>query len=166
MMNFKCCVACGWGSAEINKNADAQIEKFGENICVKCEDSFNSILESEEELRLKTGFGVSETLITKDTIYYFEADRPKVCDPKAPFLGFGGSWFLITKDQKTKYGGSIRKAFVSNNLFHDRSIPKSFRERFLEKGKVNATVVGISKQELISLKDQLNRIPYLNEVKP
>lgn len=160
-MNFKSCVACGWGSAEIDKNAETQIKKYGENVCPNCEKSFNSILESEDELRLKTGFGVSETLITRDTIYYFEADRPKVCDPKAPFLGFGGSWFLVTKVYKTKYG-SARQAFVTNNLFHDRRIPNSFQDKFVEKGKVNATVVGISKEELIFLKEQLNKIPYLN----
>jgi hypothetical protein len=163
MINFRHCVACGWGSAEIDKNADNQIEKFGENICIKCENSFQSILDTEGEHGLKTGFGVSETLITKDTIYYFEADRPKVCDPKSPFLGFGGAWYLVTKLYKTKYG-QTRKAFVTNNLFHDRRIPKSIQEKFVEEGKVNSTVVGISKQELLSLKEQLNKIPYLNEV--
>jgi len=155
------CVACGVGSSKNTKEIIlAQIEKYGEFICIQCEQDFNKILESDKELVIETGFGKCESLITHDNIYRFESDRPKVCNPKSPFLGFGGSWVLITKDYKTEYG-TKRKIFVSNNLFHVKRIPKPFQQAFKDKGKVNATVTFVSKRELEELRDILNGIPYL-----
>lgn len=158
MSDLTYCISCGWGSSETEKDVPEQVEKHGEHICKKCEASFEAILNSEEELKLQTGFGLSETLITQNAIYYFEADRAKIMPPDSPFLGFGGSWFLVIKEY-----GSQRKVFATNNLFHNREIPKSYQDKFKSNGKVNAIVVAISKKELTSLKNLLNAIPYLKE---
>lgn len=163
-MSTICCKACGWGNGSVTaEEIEQQKEKHGEYICVRCEKSFNLILESDDELKLKTGFGISETLITENAIYYFESDRPKVCNPSTPFLGFGGSWFIVTRNYKSDYG-SVRTAFVTNNLFHEKNIPECYQQRFKERKKVNAKVVPVSKDQLISLKNILNNIPFLEVV--
>ncbi|TDL50926.1 hypothetical protein E2R60_20475 [Paenibacillus dendritiformis] len=105
---------------------------------------------------IKTGFGISESLITQDNIYYFEADRGRVMDPSAPFLGYGGQWFLIRKRYGNKY-----KMIVSNNLFHSTRIPASYSKRFLEAGKIDSVVIGVGREELAALRDSLNNIPYI-----
>ena len=158
---YNCCVACGVGSGQNTKEGiRKQIEKYGEFICETCEQSFNTFLESEGEVRVSSMGGTAETLITEDNIYHFESDRGKVLNPSSPFLGFGGRWFLIIKD----YNDLLipkRKIMISNNLFHHCRIPKSFQEKFKKAGKVNATVTNVSLAELKEFKKLINEIPYI-----
>lgn len=157
-MNIVCCVACGWGSTQTKKKEiERSVLKYGQFICSKCESDFERILSEDKELKIETPFGTCEALITEDTIYRFEADRPKVIDPKSPFVGFGGAWFLIVKD----YHDGKRKVMVSNNLWHVKTIPSYFRSLFKEKGKINSIVIPVKKGELIELENTLQNIPFL-----
>ncbi|MGG1638264.1 hypothetical protein [Paenibacillus sp. NRS-1760] len=153
-----CCKSCGWGSDSITiSEVQQQVEKHGVYVCEKCEAKYEAILNHEGDFRIKNGFGSNEAFITEDSIYYVEADRGRIVDPKAPFLGFGGRWFLIVKRQD----GS-NNAFVTNSLFHWVSIPAVFRERFKKSDKVNSTIVGMEKEALANLRDILKNIPHLN----
>lgn len=159
---YNCCVACGIGSSQNTKEGiKKQIEKHGEFICEGCENRFNTILESDEELYVESMGRSAETLITEDCIYYFEPDRSKVVNPKSSFLGFGGRWFLIFKSYKTELGLK-RKIMISNNLWHYCRIPKSFKEKFKKAGKVNSRVVEVSLTELRGFKQLINEAPYID----
>lgn len=162
-MNIQCCVACGLGkSSTPQEEVKQQEKKHGEYICVKCEDVFESILNAPkgEEFTINKGYGSPcEALITDTNIYYF--DGPKVSDPKSSFLGFGGCWLLVTKTYPLEYG-EVRKVMVTNNLWHSRRVPASYRERLRQADKIDSTVVGIERSQLVDFKKLLNGIPYLN----
>ncbi|MCB5367058.1 hypothetical protein LIP24_10475, partial [Collinsella aerofaciens] len=52
---YNCCTACGVGSSKNTKeDIIAQVEKYGEFICKHCEESFNEILNSDEDLIIRT----------------------------------------------------------------------------------------------------------------
>lgn len=159
---YNCCAACGVGSGQNTKEGiKKQIEKYGEFICETCEQNFNTFLETDEEIRVSSMGGNAETLITEDNIYHFESDRGKVMNPSSSFLGFGGRWFLITKDYKDSLIFK-RKIMLSNNLWHFCRIPKSFQGKFKKAEKINATVVEVSLTELKEFKQLINKIPYID----
>jgi len=159
---YNCCVACGVGSGQNTKEGiKKQIEKYGEFICEECEKRFSLILESNEELYVKSMGSSAETLITEDCIYYFEGDRGKIVNPKSSFLGFGGRWFLILKTYKGEFA-PIRKIMLSNNLWHYCRIPKPFQEKFKKAGKVNAEVIEVSLTELNEFKKLINKVSYID----
>lgn len=157
-----CCVACGIGSSSVPQSEiEQQTEKHGEYICTGCEAAYEAILNTPkgEEIKLNKGYGSPcETLISADVIYYF--DGPIVADPKRSFLGFGGSWFLIIKDYPQERGIN-RKVFVTNNLWHSRSIPESYSRKLKAAGKINSTVVPIGRDKLDELRELLNSINYI-----
>jgi len=158
---YNCCTACSAGSSKNTKEMIlSQIEKYGEFICLGCEQKFNQILSTDCEITVQSMGESAETLITSDTIYYFEGDRGKVLNPSSPFLGFGGRWMLITKNYKQKYS-TRKKIMLSNNLFHYCRIPKPFQEKFKEAGKVNSTVIGVELSELEAFKELINGISYI-----
>lgn len=161
MNDIKCCVACGWGKGSISDEEIRQQEdKHGDYICITCEEVFEGILNAPkgEIFTIDKGYGLPcEALITDTNIYYF--DGPRVADPNRSFLGFGGSWFLITK----KYSIGIREVMVTNNLWHSRRVPASYRERLRQADKIDSTAVGISRGQLVELKKTLNSIPYLQD---
>lgn len=163
MLDIKSCVACGWGrSFTPPHEIEQQEKKHGEYICVKCEDVFESILNAPkgEEFTINKGYGSPcEALITDTNIYYF--DGPEVSDPNSSFLGFGGCWFIVTKTYQKEHG-ALRKVMVTNNLWHSRRVPVSYRDRLEHAGKIDSTVVGIERSQLVDFKKLLNGIPYLN----
>ncbi|PKH09835.1 hypothetical protein [Planomicrobium sp. MB-3u-38] len=154
-----CCVACGVGRGDNTRELIiAQYEKHGEFICEPCENFFETWLRSEEELT----YNGLETFVTPEAIYHKDHGRPLVCDPKSAFLGFGGAWILISKRYKHKYGTSV-KHFVANNLFHDRRIPESYRQKLIHFQKIDSEIQFTNLENLKELRDQLNKLPYLKE---
>lgn len=164
MDDIKSCVACGWGrSFTPQQEIEKQEQKHGEYICVNCEEVFESILNAPkgEKFTINKGYGFPcETLITDTNIYYFEGSR--VADPNSSFLGFGGCWFLVTKTYPIE-NGEYRQMMVTNNLWHSRRVPVSYRERLRQANKIDSTVVGIERKRLMEFKKSLNDIPYLKD---
>lgn len=161
MMNLTCCVSCGVGSSTREHEVPAQTKKFGEYICIPCEESLNKILEAKDGLQIDKGYGSpAEGFITEENVYYSDGSRVK--DPKSSWLGFGGSWFLVIKKYKTKLGYR-QEMFVTNNLWHNRRIPKGFQSKLKESGAIDSTVIGVNKKSLENLRDTLNNIPYFNK---
>jgi|SRR5699024_650698 len=157
MRSIICCVSCGWGSKGNKKEVEQQTDKYGEFICSRCEESWNAIVDAREDsdgFLLDKVFGKTKALITSKHIYYH--DGPRVKDPKTPFLGFGGSWFLVVDMKKPEI-------YVTNNLFHDRTVPEAFQKKLEKSGAINAKVMEVDKALLEELKRNLNDIPYLND---
>lgn len=162
MMNLTCCVSCGVGSSVREHEVPEQVEKFGEYICIPCEKSLNKILQAKDGLQIDKGYGLPrEAFITEDDIYY--SDGPRVEDPKSSWLGFGGRWFLVIKKHKTEFDGYRQEIFVTNNLWHNRRIPKGFQSKLKESGVIDSVVINVSKKSIEDLRDVLNNIPYLNK---
>lgn len=156
---YNSCVSCGVGRGDNTRELIIrQYEKHGEFICLSCENFFEALIDSEDELTC----GGSETFITPEAIYYKENDRSLICDPKSPFLGFGGAWILISKRYKHEYGTSVEH-FVANNLFHDRRIPAAYRQKLIVSGKIDSKVQFTNLKSLKVLRDQLNKLPYFKE---
>jgi len=156
MLDITCCVSCGWGKKGNKEEIEQQLKKYDEYICVKCENLWNKIVEmghSSGELILDKGFIKTKALITSKHIYYHDGAR--VRDPKTPFLGFGGSWLLVIDKRKPE-------VYVTNNLYHDRTVPDDFQSKLKESGAINADVIWLDKNMLEELKGNLNKIPYLN----
>src|SRR5690625_939000 len=157
MNNITCCESCGWGNKGNKKEVEQQLKKYDEYICIKCENVWNKIIEmgnSSDELILDKGFIKTKALITSDNIYYHEKDR--VMDPKTPFLGFGGSWFLVIDKRKPEI-------YATNNLFHDRRIPEVFQKKIEDSGAINAEIIAVDRPLLENLKKNLNDISFLND---
>src|SRR5690625_2820305 len=96
MKDITCCVSCWWGEKGNREEVKQQLKKYDEYICIKCEKGWRKIIEigdSSDGFLLDKGFVKTKALITSKQVYYH--DGPRVKDPKKPFLGFGGSWFLV-----------------------------------------------------------------------
>lgn len=155
------CKACGVGRGDnTRERIIAQWEKHGEFICEPCENFFEAWLESEDEVT----YDGLETFVTPEAIYRKDYGRPLICNPKSAFLGFGGAWVLISKRYKHKYGSSV-KHFVANNLFHDRRIPAAYSQKLIEAQKIDSKVQFTNLESLRELRDQLNKLTYLEEEK-
>lgn len=161
-LNLVCCVACGIGRGDVPPiDVAHQTAKHGAYICKSCEEVFEAILQTpkDQKITINKGYGSPcETVITEDTIFYF--DGPRVADPNRSFLGFGGAWILVIKSYPTKHG-TRQKAIVTNNLWHSRRIPVPYRQRMKDAEKVDSKVVWADDELLADLRDSLVGISYI-----
>lgn len=162
---LECCSSCGVGSSSTSQKViTQQVKKHGEYICEPCEKVWDQIVNTpkDEPIQIKNTLGNTiDALITIDNIYYFEG--AKVANPESGFLGFGGSWAVVTKTTPLKYG-SKREMVVTNNLWHSRSVPNCYRQKLEASGKVNAQITWVEKTAIAQFRDLLNKTPYLPDL--